>query len=343
MSTPHDTGYRALFSHAKSIEDLIRGYVHDPWLQQLDFTTLEQIPSNYVSDTFEQRANDVVWRVKVNQFDWVYLYVMVEFQSSNDNDMALRVMTYTGLLWQHLKKNGQIPPGHRYPPVLPIVLYNGGQRWTAPVELADLIVPTEGLLATFQPNMRYLIIDEGRIMAEGVLAERNLISAIIQIEHPPSASVIGNVVEKLKDVLDGKPELQRDVGTWIRSVFSRSPDRAILLPHVENLKEMGMTLHEVLAKELKESWQVGLDAGIEKGREEGIEKGIERGIEKGIEKGRGAAMATTLKRLLTKRFGPAAVSAAVVERIDSADPAHLEVWLERVLDAANVEAVLTDA
>jgi predicted transposase YdaD len=327
MSTPHDTGYRLLFSHAKSIEDLIRGYVHDPWLQQLDFTTLEQIPSNYVSDTFEQRANDVVWRVKVNQVDWVYLYVMVEFQSSNDNDMALRVMIYTGLLWQHLKKNGQIPPGHRYPPVLPIVLYNGAERWTAPVELADLIVPTEGLLATFQPNMRYLIIDEGRIMVEGHLAERNLISAIIQIEHPPSASVVGTVVAMLKDVLDVKPELQRDLVTWIRSVFSRSPDRAILLPHIENLKEMGMTLHEVLAKELKESWQVGLDEGIEKGREEGREE----------------AMSKTLRRLLTKRFGTAAVSASVVERIDSANLAQLEVWLERVLDAANVEAVLTDA
>jgi hypothetical protein len=212
-------------------------------------------------------------------------------------------------------------------PVLPIVLYNGAERWTAPVELADLIVPTEGLLATFQPNMRYLIIDEGRIMVEGHLAERNLISAIIQIEHPPSASVVGTVVAMLKDVLDVKPELQRDLVTWIRSVFSRSPDRAILLPNFENLEEMGMTLHEVLAKELKESWQVGLDEGIEKGREEGREE----------------AMSKTLRRLLTKRFGTAAVSASVVERIDSANLAQLEVWLERVLDAANVEAVLTDA
>jgi predicted transposase YdaD len=332
---PHDTGYRLLFSHAEFVSDLLQGFVHDSRIQSLDLSTLEQMPANYVTETFEQRANDVVWRVKVDQKDeWAYLHVMIEFQSANDNDMALRVMIYTGLLWQHLKKANQIAPSHRYPPVLSIVLYNGAAPWTAPVELADLIVPTEGLLSTLQPNMRYLIIDEARILAKD-LPEQNLVSAIIQIEHPPSANAVANVLVKLNEMLDNKPTLRRDISTWVRSVFSRSPDRAILLPQAENLKEMGMTLHEVLAKEMQSSRQAG--------REEGRERGLEEGREKGREEGRNDAMANALQRLLTKRFGGTAMSPAIAEQIAAADAEQLDVWFERALDARDVHAVFTNA
>jgi Putative transposase, YhgA-like len=357
----HDTGYRLLFSHAEFVSDLIHGFVHDSRIQSLDLSTLEQMPANYVTETFEQRANDVVWRLQVDGKDeWAYLYVMIEFQSGNDNDMALRVMIYTGLLWQHLKKANQIAPGHRYPPVLPIVLYNGAAPWTAPVELADLIVPTEGLLSTLQPNMRYLIIDEARILAKD-LPEQNLVSAIIQIEHPPSANAVADILVTLNEMLDRKPTLRRDISIWVRSVFSRSPDRAILLPQAENLKEMGMALHEVLEQKAKldreAGRQEGLEQGLEQGLEHGLERGLERGLKQGLEQGlerglqqgleRGleegrSAMANALKRLLTKRFGTTSISPAIAERIALAELTQLDVWFARALDASDIKAVFTD-
>jgi len=37
----HDASYKLLFSHARMVEDLLRGFIHEPWVHELDFTTLE--------------------------------------------------------------------------------------------------------------------------------------------------------------------------------------------------------------------------------------------------------------------------------------------------------------
>jgi len=65
-------------------------------------------------------------------------YLLLEFQSSVDRLMAVRLLTYVGLLYQDLAAAGEIPHGGKLPPVLPIVLYNGQAPWTAATALAGL-------------------------------------------------------------------------------------------------------------------------------------------------------------------------------------------------------------
>ena len=71
--------------------------------------------------------------------------------------------------------------------------------------------------------------------------------------------------------------------------------------------------------------------------EEPIEKGIPMGIEKGIAKGILVGEALLLRRLLTRRFGP--VPGWVEDKLAGAEPAQLEAWGERVLDAPSLEGV----
>jgi hypothetical protein len=52
--------------------------------------------------------------------------------------MAVRVMTYMGLLYQDLAKAGACPRD-RLPSVFPLVLYNGQRPWSAALEIAELI------------------------------------------------------------------------------------------------------------------------------------------------------------------------------------------------------------
>ncbi|MFO1424017.1 MAG: DUF4351 domain-containing protein [Candidatus Competibacteraceae bacterium] len=71
--------------------------------------------------------------------------------------------------------------------------------------------------------------------------------------------------------------------------------------------------------------------------QEGIEKGIPMGIEKGIIKGVSVGEALMLRRQLTRRFGP--VPGWVEAKLAEAEPAQLEMWGERVLDAPSLEGV----
>jgi hypothetical protein len=53
--------------------------------------------------------------------------------------------------------------------------------------------------------------------------------------------------------------------------------------------------------------------------------------------GKAQGLATALLRQLGRRFGP--LSAAVDARVRTADPAALEGWLDRVLDARTLDDV----
>ena len=60
-----------------------------------------------MTDDLRHRADDVVWRVKA-EGEWIYLYILIEFQSTIDPYMAIRIMTYVGLLYQDLIRKKDI-------------------------------------------------------------------------------------------------------------------------------------------------------------------------------------------------------------------------------------------
>jgi predicted transposase YdaD len=127
---PHpsrDTGCKLLFSHPRVVEDLMRGFVGEDWVADLDFTTLEKVSGSYVSDDLRDREDDVIWRVR-HQGTWLYIDLLLELQSTVAPWMALRLMVYTGLLYQDLIKTGEVRSHDKLPPVFPLVLYNGRKR-----------------------------------------------------------------------------------------------------------------------------------------------------------------------------------------------------------------------
>src|SRR5215212_828447 len=92
----HDTEYKKLFSHPRSVEELLRGFLGEDWCDQLDFTTLQRVGSSFVSDDFRERHSDVIWRLRFREEpdDWFYVYLLLEFQSTPDRFMAVRLLVY---------------------------------------------------------------------------------------------------------------------------------------------------------------------------------------------------------------------------------------------------------
>ncbi len=304
----HDAAYKGLFSHRPMVEDLLRGFVARGWSDELDFETLEKLPADYVSDDFRQRHGDSVWRLCLQGQGeaWLYLLVMLEFQSTVDPFMAVRVLVYTGLLYQDLIRRGAFDEAGRLPPVLPVVLYNGPERWTAPVEAGDLIAPAGEALAPFQPSQRYFLLDEGR-WGKDDLPGRNLVSALVGLETSGTAEALWKVAEALSEWLrdSGDDELRRAFAEWLRQMLPRRFGEGA--PPVAQALEEGRAMLAERAKQWTEEWlrqgrEQGLEQGIERGLERGLEQGREQGLELGLERGRAEERAL-LCRLASRRFG----------------------------------------
>jgi len=281
------------------VADLLSGFLPPDWSAALDLDSLEPLPTELLSDRRRQRRSDIVWRVRWGP-DWLYVVILIEFQSTEDHYMALRVCSYLALLLQDLLRAGQISGGERLPPVLPIVLYNGATPWRASRELEDLITPPPAGLEPYQPRIRYLLMDEGRYSDDELAGhEGNVAAALFRLEKgwPPQAllEVLTSLAEWLQ--APGQRELQRAFVEWLREVWSQP--RMKLLAGVDWTRANNLLEVKGMLAERIEAW---------------TEQLLRQGLEQGL-----AAERQLLARMASRRFGA-----------DVA--AHLETLLASVQD-----------
>ena len=198
---------------------------------------------------------------------------MLEFQSRDDPDMALRILEYTTLLYQELARNGALEPDGRRPPVLPVVLYNGAAPWRAAREVGELIAPVAPSLAPYQPAQRYIVVDERRVRSDDA-PEGNLMAAVAALEQSRSMEDLHRVVAALdrRGWAPGEERLDLVFAKWLERLMRRLAPRDAP-PTVSTVEEARMTLEERVSQWPRQWLEQGIEQGIEQGRAQGIEHG----------------------------------------------------------------------
>lgn len=314
----HDHSYKLLFSHPEMVADLLRGFVHEDWVEQLDFASLERVSGSYVADDLRDRESDVIWRARWGR-DWLYVYLLLEFQSTVDPFMAVRVMVYLGLLYQDLIRSQNLRAHDRLPPVLPIVLYNGKAPWTAAENVGDLIADVPGGLERYRPDLLYLLLDEGRYSESELAPLRNLAAAVFRVENSTDPEALARVLDALLAWI-GAPEqasLRDAFVVWLNRVVLRGKLPGVEFPQLNDLQEIRTMLAE-RATDWTQTWK-------QQGRQEGLAEGVQKGE------------AALLLRQLELRFGP--LTEADRARLVEANADTLLRWGERILTATTLAEV----
>ena len=141
-------------------------------------------------------------------------------------------------------------------------------------------------------------------------------SAVIRFEHSESEQSVLRLVDLLTEWLKDNPELKRIFAIWIRAVLLRRSKNELVLPKVQDLKELKMSLAQRFDEWAKQHEQRGELRGQLRGE------------------------AKILQRQLTLRFGE--LPDVVVARLKEANAEQLEAWSEQVLFASTLEDVFQD-
>ena len=320
----HDAAYKSLFSRSRTVADTLRLKARD-LVADLDLDTLERVPASFVSDTLAQRHVDMLWRVRTRRREWLYVIVLIEFQSTVDRRMPLRMLDYTVRALMALDDD-ELGPGGSLPAVLPIVIHSGDRRWNAALDVRGMFASVPERFLGFLPQHRYLLIDLQAPGSYGPPTD-NVLSMIAELERAGSrerleelAALLPELAARVQD-----PLLMKWLVTWIELVraWKVSPDGRE--PHI-NFKrmeeeEMSTLLDRALEwnKEVNQEW-------LERGRQEGIKREI------GL-----------LLRFVAGKFG-----ATVADRIAPAlealkDPEDIETVADTVLECTTAEEFLARA
>ena len=334
----YDEAYKRLFSNAEAVAELFRGFVREPWVEELRLERLERFEGSFVSENLRSRETDMIWRVPFRN-GWLYVYLLLEFQSEVDRFMALRMMVYVGLLYQELVKRGELVGKGKLPPVLPVVLYNGERAWSAPLDVGELLVDCPSGLRRYRPQLQYLLLDEQRYDEGELSGMRNLVAAIFRLERSRTPEQVLAVLEALSEWLSepGRAELRRSLLAWLDEIVVSRLGEELRLPEVENLREARTMLGERVKEWERQAVERGLKKGLEEGLQKGLEEGLQKGLQKGLQEGLQKGEAQIVLRLIERKFGP--VSEEVRRRIDEADPDTLLRWGERLVEAERLEDI----
>ena len=266
----HDPAYKLLFSRPRMVRDLLDGFAARGWSDALDFDTLALLPAGFVSEDLRQPHGDLVWRIRFRGDRWLYLVLLLEFQATVDPAMAVRMLAYTALLHQRVIADGGLQEHGGLPPVLPVVLYNGRRRWTAPAEMTALIAAGDGALAPYQPSQRYYLLDGARV-PDADLPPDNLVSALVGLEKTRDARGLREALRALAELLRaaGDEHLARAFMAWLRSELREAgrlpPGGGDVLAQLQETQTM---LRETVREWTRDWLEQGRAQGLEQGRDE---------------------------------------------------------------------------
>ncbi|WPZ19212.1 Rpn family recombination-promoting nuclease/putative transposase [Geobacillus subterraneus] len=142
LNNEHDVGYKYLFSNKKVFLQLLNTFVKKEWIKKLDEQHLQKIEKSFILHDFIEKEADIIYEMKTEEQD-VYFYILLELQSSVDYSMPFRLLQYMYELWRDIIKNTDQrefkSKKFKLPVIVPIVLYNGQNKWTAPLAFKDYL------------------------------------------------------------------------------------------------------------------------------------------------------------------------------------------------------------
>jgi len=296
--TLHDRGYTRLFSNKTFVSRLFHGFVKETWVKDIDFKKLERVETSFVSKKFAKRESDILYRVKYKNRE-AYIYLLLEFQSTVDKYMALRMLRYVIEIYEMLLKEEKYK-NKKLPPIFPLVLYNGVERWRAAENIKDLI--EIGDLERYVPDFQYVKISENEFSRKTLLKINNIVSALFLIENL-SDKEIEEHVATLSEIIAKETDniAIKEFNRWVAYQFHHDRvdetlleeiDRATSKREVKNM--FAKTAQQLMTRKFRE--------GEQKGIQKGMEKGIQKGMEKGMEKGELNLLLNLLKRKFKRHF-----------------------------------------
>lgn len=114
-----------------------------------------------------------MFEIKVNG-QAAYIYLFIEFQSTVDRFMALRMARYQFEFYQEMQTLSKCSS---LSPSFSILLYNGNPKWTAPERFSELLLDTL-IPKEYLPEFKYYKIAINEIPKRELIKLRNAVAAV---------------------------------------------------------------------------------------------------------------------------------------------------------------------
>ena len=258
------------------VESLVRDFISSDLADELDFKTLEPMPTAFQKHGQTERRSDLIWRLQWRDGSSCLLAIILEFQSTIDKKMLCRLMEYATLFLEQTLDDDK-SKGLALPKILPIVLYNGAKPWSAPCVYGELSERERLAYERGIWDFKYHLIDI-RHLEESLVDKAKGISAwIFRFERAANVQEMERLWRVMFRALKNPAyeNLRQEIIIWLETCVLpvRKISGAKIV--VERLKEEEKMT--VVTAEMEDWTLPYINQGIRQGRAEGEARGRAEG------------------------------------------------------------------
>ncbi len=220
-----DANSRTIFHNRKLTCQFLRDYTGLSIFENLQPEDIEDVTERYQAFLGVPFEADAVKKVRIRGREGeseVFVLPLVEHKTDVDYDVAMQLLRYMAVIWydykkrqEGLKKGSTSRKSFRYPPIIPIVYYEGQKNWTADLHLSDRINLQDGL-EEYIPDFVYKLVRVHGYENDDLKKRKNEMSLVMMINRIQNPEDFAELINTSRDYVD---EIYNGSAADIKAVY----------------------------------------------------------------------------------------------------------------------------
>lgn len=282
-----DVSNQELFKNHVLCAQFLRNYSDCELLANVQPEDIEDVSERFTSIMGTKVEGDTIKRIHLRDTEGregeLYAVSLIEHKSAVDYDVVMQLLHYVSNIWRDYARNSRYQTENgdwvevhkakafRYPPVLPMVYYEGTDKWTAGMQLRDRVLTVEGLDA-YIPNFTYHLVGLKDYSNAQLLERADEMSLIMLLNKIQTAEDLHGVMKLPADVIgqiiENSPEHVREI-IWdvvyllCRKVNMTPDETREILSHLKEEQNMGYMFENMEHMDIQEERRKTQEARLE--------------------------------------------------------------------------------
>jgi predicted transposase/invertase (TIGR01784 family) len=297
---PHEGLFHKVFRDPEITKYFLRQHLSPEIQRSIDLDSLRLENISYVDDNLRKHFSDLVFSLMLrgDEFPSARVYLLFEHKSAPEPLVGMQILRYMALQWKDLYDQHKIVG--KLPPILPIVIYQGRDRWKPRVSFHDLVEMPSDFFKTYIPDFAFAFFSVRGLDAQKVQENMILFFYVEMIKSLDSPQI--------------KEMLPRLVRGFVQALGSHTATEYIEIFFKYLTKTSGVLDQDDFQKALS-YFPEGGEKIMDTLANQWIEQGKDEGRTEGITLGEQRATREMLLEAISEKFG--IVSPDLLRRINS--------------------------
>jgi hypothetical protein len=282
-----DNSFKLILGNHDLFVQFLRDFVPVDLLKDVQPEDIEDMDERFLPLFQDSKDSDTVKKINLKGDTPLFVIALVEHESKVNFRTSFKALLYICMILDYYEKDvNKVHKGRsstkdfRYPPIIPIVFYDGPDPWTAETNFLYRTSMND-VFRKYIPSFEYELVDLDRYAKEDIIRFNDTLSLVMLVDRlrtPEDLLELEKITQEQIEALrlnipPGLSKLLKDVITvLIDRVSIPKEQKQAVVEKLTGKEEQTMMFEQFVKAELKDKRRIRREA-LKEGQEKGRQKG----------------------------------------------------------------------